>query len=553
VAFRNDIDSSKFSFPKPHDSKKRIKHIIEEKPVSAKYYLSEVYLEGLRNHRARHEAKGNGFGYEIRDWEDVAAAIVCGGMGRERNLLVDKRQKNLTPVTHIKGKINAEGVRRMTPREWARLQGFPDDFQLPVANVHLYKQLGNTVTVPVIEAIATKIKQVLENQSAQTKRSCVMSITGNKGEWSEIYIFLKLMYDRKVYAADKDMNKLNNVFLNIVKIIREELRNQVYEYRTGDIIKIYLNGNDTDTDVPEINFKENKDKLYNLMLANVRGTFGDVGIENFLNSIYITKLKAPAINQSEFFGGTQDITMAVMDYRSGITETVGFSCKSVFGGRSTLFNASKDNTNFVYEVTGPITDELMSHFNSLFKSRGKKQVTAVGDRIRALKKSGCSLKFVSPATKTTERNLVLSGGNELPEIVGDALKYYYWESEGGADFAPIYKAIGYVIANNPAGYAFNDIESIYKRKFSNLLYDMFTGMRMKESWDGRSSVNGGYIVMKSDGDVVAYHSCIADEFKDFLLNKLGFETPSASRHEFMQIYKKNGKYYLKLNLQVRFI
>ena len=97
VAFRSDIDDSIFTFPEPTDSSKRIKDIIEEQPVSAKYYLSDVYLETLKRHRARHEAKGNGFGYEIRDWEDVAGAIVCGGMGRERNLLIDKRGSS--PIT----------------------------------------------------------------------------------------------------------------------------------------------------------------------------------------------------------------------------------------------------------------------------------------------------------------------------------------------------------------------------------------------------------------------------------------------------------------------
>ena len=51
----------------------------------------------------------------------------------------------------------------MTPREWARLQGFPDTFKLELADTHLYKQLGNSVTVPVIEAIALKIKEVLDN------------------------------------------------------------------------------------------------------------------------------------------------------------------------------------------------------------------------------------------------------------------------------------------------------------------------------------------------------------------------------------------------------
>lgn len=170
VAFRKDIDSTAFEFPNPTDSNKKLKDIIEQEPVSAKYYLSDVYVETLRRHRARHEAKGNGFGYEIRDWDSVAGAIVCGGMGRERNLLIDKRQTNLVPVTHIKGKVNDEGIRKMTPREWARLQGFPDTYELPLADVHLYKQFGNSVTVPVIKAIAQKIKVVLNANEERDKQ-----------------------------------------------------------------------------------------------------------------------------------------------------------------------------------------------------------------------------------------------------------------------------------------------------------------------------------------------------------------------------------------------
>lgn len=163
VAFRNDIAPKNFEFPTPTDDSKRIQDIFEEKPVPAKYYLSERYMDTLRKHKARHEARGNGFGYEIRELNDVAGAIVCGGMGRERNLVIDQRQTDLTPTTHIKGEINKEGVRKMTPREWARLQGFPDSYKLILADVHLYKQFGNSVTVPVIGAIAKKIKEVLDN------------------------------------------------------------------------------------------------------------------------------------------------------------------------------------------------------------------------------------------------------------------------------------------------------------------------------------------------------------------------------------------------------
>ncbi|HON43995.1 MAG TPA: DNA cytosine methyltransferase [Planctomycetota bacterium] len=169
VAFRDDIAPSSFNFPEKTDSIKVIADIIEKEEISSKYYLSTVYLNSLKKHRERHEAKGNGFGYEVRDHDSIAGAIVCGGMGRERNLIIDKRLTDFTPVTHIQGKINREYIRRMTPREWARLQGFPDNFKLVVADTHLYKQFGNSVTVPVIEAIAKKIKDYLEGNIVNIK------------------------------------------------------------------------------------------------------------------------------------------------------------------------------------------------------------------------------------------------------------------------------------------------------------------------------------------------------------------------------------------------
>lgn len=163
VAFRKDLGVYSFEFPEKVDDTKRIRDILEEKEVSVKYYLSTAYLDTLKAHKARHAAKGNGFGYEIRGMDEVAGAIVCGGMGRERNLIVDKRLTDFTPITHIKGEVNREGIRKMTPREWARLQGFPDSFKLNLADVHLYKQFGNSVSVPVIKAIADKIKAVLDS------------------------------------------------------------------------------------------------------------------------------------------------------------------------------------------------------------------------------------------------------------------------------------------------------------------------------------------------------------------------------------------------------
>lgn len=157
VGFRKDQNVTEFTYPMPTDRSKTFADIKEEHVVSAKYYLSTQYLSTLVAHKERHEARGNGFGYAIIADDDVANAIVVGGMGRERNLVIDDRLEDFTPVTNIKGEINREGLRRMTPREWARLQGFPDNFIIEVADASAYKQFGNSVAVPAIQATAKEI------------------------------------------------------------------------------------------------------------------------------------------------------------------------------------------------------------------------------------------------------------------------------------------------------------------------------------------------------------------------------------------------------------
>lgn len=161
VGFHPSTKINEFNYPKPSDKKVTFADIKEEKVVPTKYYLSTQYLQTLENHKARHESKGNGFGYQIILDEDISNAVVCGGMGRERNLVYDDRITDYVPTTKIKGEVNREGIRKMTPREWARLQGFPDQFIIPVADASAYKQFGNSVAVPAIQATAREILRLL--------------------------------------------------------------------------------------------------------------------------------------------------------------------------------------------------------------------------------------------------------------------------------------------------------------------------------------------------------------------------------------------------------
>lgn len=161
VGFRGDLGVADFQYPEPEKALKSFRDIKEENEVSVKYYLSERYLQTLKNHRKRHETKGNGFGYEIIPDDGVANALVTGGMGRERNLVLDDRITDFLPVTNVKGPVNKEGVRRMTPKEWARLQGFPEAFRIVSADTHAYRQFGNSVAIPAVKAVGTQLLKYL--------------------------------------------------------------------------------------------------------------------------------------------------------------------------------------------------------------------------------------------------------------------------------------------------------------------------------------------------------------------------------------------------------
>ncbi len=365
------------------------------------------------------------------------------------------------------------------------------------------------------------------------------NLKGNKGEWSEVYIFLKLLNDGKLYIADKNLDAMKNVFLNIIKIIREN-----YSYFTGKTVRILLNDEEVAGQIPIEKIQKYKEKIWDLIQLKVTGNsiVATDEISAFFEEAKISKLKAPSSK-------TDDIEMEVQDYRSGINSIVGFSCKSSFSAEATLFNASKNNTNFRFNVTGNINDKIMNEFNNIFDSKGH---TAIGERMHFLKTSKCNLTFVKACRETAERNLILSGGIELPKILGEMLKFYYFENEGKSENSSCLAILNYIALKNVANYGYSDKYAIYERKIGTLLYDMFCGMRLSTDWNGKSSVNGGYIVVKNDGDVVAFHSTIVDEFKQFLIKQLGFESPSATRHNYMKIEKENGEYFINLNLQIRF-
>ena len=169
----------------PTERKKKIYndlHDLLEMNADDKYFLSSGYVETLERHKARHESKGNGFGYKIVNLPDIEAPVsnallATGGSGKERNLVVDHKEGvagKIYPTKHTP--LNDRGIRVMTPREWGKLQGFigyafmdkttgEDKFSFPpkMADGPKYKQFGNAVTIPAVEEMAKFMKKCLND------------------------------------------------------------------------------------------------------------------------------------------------------------------------------------------------------------------------------------------------------------------------------------------------------------------------------------------------------------------------------------------------------
>lgn len=143
VGFRDPV---LFSFPHLKDKKPKLKNILE-KHVDSKYTLTDRMWKYLQEYAKKHREKGNGFGYGMADLNGITRTLSARYYKDGSEILVP----------------NGGKPRRLTPRECARLMGFPDSFKIRVSDTQAYRQFGNSVVVPVIQAIAKQIVKTLED------------------------------------------------------------------------------------------------------------------------------------------------------------------------------------------------------------------------------------------------------------------------------------------------------------------------------------------------------------------------------------------------------
>lgn len=356
-------------------------------------------------------------------------------------------------------------------------------------------------------------------------------LKGNKGDWGEIYAFFKIISDGKINAGDENLNKIEDAFYPLIKILRKESGGN-YEYKLeGDLVLIY--GDGEELKVPIDVFTEQAKRLYNNILKE-KGTFALKETEEFMNSIYCNQLKAPANNKT-------DIQIEVHDPKINQNQNLGFSIKTLIGSKPTLLNAGK-TTNFIYKISNhTLTNIDIDSINAIDSS------SKILDRISSLKSNGATIEFVGLENDIFATNLVLID-SLLPEIAAALVLNFY-----SSKLNKVQDLTLKLQRENPLSYNIKHSHNFYEYKVKRLLTDVALGMMPSKVWNGQYEANGGYLIVKENGDVVCYHFYNKNLFEDYLYLNTKLETAMSTRHEFGSIYEENGELYIKLNLQVRFI
>ncbi|MBP5503608.1 MAG: HpaII family restriction endonuclease [Bacteroidales bacterium] len=358
-----------------------------------------------------------------------------------------------------------------------------------------------------------------------------MAITGNKGEWSEIYTLFRLLGDGKVYAGDANLNKMD-LYYPIISVIREESKKLEYKPNIEHNVVIINENGEEYMRIPMSKFLNESSLLLNEIKDGGSRAFAIPSAESFMGQIGCSKIKAPSKDKS-------DIHIVIHDLRTNMTPLLGFSIKSQLGSPSTLLNAG-ETTNICYHITNKsMSDSELSEINDIEDHL---------PRMGALIERGYGLEY-SNIEHNTFRNNLLFLDTCMPQFIAHCLICDNLPNSTSS----IKSAVETVAAQNPFHFTGSNVVAFYEHKMKVLLLDSALGMTPAKEWTGRYDANGGYLVVKKDGDIVCYHFYNRNDVEDYLYNNTRFERASRGRYHFGSLYRAvDGEVYIKLNLQIRF-
>ena len=419
-------------------------------------------------------------------------------------------------------------VRQLTYVQARRMQGFPDDFEFPVSPTQAIKQLGNSVAVDAVRAVA---RNVVSYMNSLKSKQHSMTRKQNKGEWSELLAFVRLIAEQKLVLSDENLEPTKDYFkvskvtgrnIDLDYLLVSQDRIEAVNRGTGNIQNIYIKS------------LLNEDVLNNLVTAikNGKRTFSIPNFNVIQNALGLTVVK---------LGNSSQKADIILDLQNETVSKLneGFNIKSYLGNKPTLFNAS-GNTNFIFEIENLSKDKI-DEINNI-NTR-----TKLTDRIKLIEKYGGVFKYIAPEKKTLEYNLKMVD-LAMPLVIGSILLAFYKNR-----ISAISEIVDYV-------HEHTDLKEKIKyedkdwliHKVKQLLIDILLGFFPGSEWDGTYEANGT-IVVKETGSQVAFHVINIEKLKSYLFKSIRLDTPSTTRHRYGKLILENDKkLYFKLNLQLRF-
>lgn len=286
-------------------------------------------------------------------------------------------------------------------------------------------------------------------------------------------------------------------------------------------------------------------------LSSQQGKTNIDSIERFLKSIDRNRISSESWHYN-------DNSILIYNLMTDTRKKLGISIETIIGKNSTLLKAS-GGTNFIYEVIPPEGVEIdVDKFNAeTYPIRGR-----IAARIQSLlHEYNCSIAFVKTQSNCLYQNLRTIDG-DMPDLISRLLIARFDQ-----DMKSVQKVTQYVTELNPYGFDIESHGEVYQYKVKRFLQDCAMGMTPETPWTGVYDATGGQIIVKEDGEVVCYHIYEINRFLEYLYkstilegastgedeNNPGHPRPDAKKNYYYGwLFKLNKRYYIKLNLQVRF-
>lgn len=367
------------------------------------------------------------------------------------------------------------------------------------------------------------------------------TLSGNVGEWSEVYAFFNLLGTHELVPCDGNLNSLPDNHIPVLSIYRGEGPDgkitYMYKDENGGTWEIHLNdvvcGTVTATDGKAV-----ASQLLEALLSAIRNQqkakLQFPKAQKFLERLCDCRLKAKATDK-------EDITLSIQDIRAGQAMTCGFSIKSYLGSEPTLLNASGDCTNILYRV-GNITSDQVKEVEAAVEADPGHKLQVL---MRELLAQGATFTCCGLLNPQFEKNLLFID-TAMPFLIGELVLTHYCTNEKHLSM------VTELVAENDPLQVGN--KELYRYKVKKFLEAVALGMTPgAKHWNGVEDANGGFLIVKPDGELVTYHLYNRQILDEYLLLYTKFERPSTTRHHYGSLYtEEDGTLYLKLALQVRF-